>query len=366
MPACRGVLTAVQRDELGRMTRDRSVNAVLALRARLVLWWDEGHSAAQIAEWAKVTDKTARLWPVRYAESGIDGLRGIPHPGKPRTHDERVRSRILAVSRTSPPEHTGLSQWSSREMAKYLKRHENIDVSHVFVADLWREYGVKPHRQDTFKLSKDPHFAEKVADIVGLYLAPPAGAVVLCVDEKSGVQALDRTQPLLPMTFGKTEKRTHDYVRHGTINLFGALDVFTGEVVGECYPRRGSDEFLAFMKSVATKYVDRELHVVVDNLGTHFTPEVRHWLAEHPSITFHRTPVGASWLNQIEIWFGLITRQAIRRGTFSSVKQLVTTIKNYIANWNTDCKPFTWTADANTIIAKVRWVESEVRKLTGH
>ena len=239
-------------------------------------------------------------------------------------------------------------------------------MSHVFVADLWRDYGLRPHRQDTFKLSSDPRFAEKVADVVGLYLDPPAGAVVLCVDEKSGVQALDRTQPLLPMTFDKTEKRTHDYVRHGTVNLFGALDVATGEVTGECYPQRGAEEFLKFMKTVALKYGDRELHVVVDNLGTHFTPEVRAWLTNNPNITFHRTPTGASWINQIEIWFGLITRQAIRRGTFSSVKQLIATIKNYIDNWNSTCQPFVWTADANTILAKVRWIESEVRKLTGH
>jgi hypothetical protein len=204
-------------------------------------------------------------------------------------------------------------------MAKYLKRQEGIEVSHVFVADLWREHGLKPHRQDTFKLSKDPFFAEKVADIVGLYLAPPAAAVVLCVDEKSGVQALDRTQPLLPLTFDKTEKRTHYYVRHGTVTLFGALDVATGKVTGKCYPRRGSEEFLTFMKTVAAQYADREVHVVVGNLGTHFTLGVRDWLAANPNITFHRTPVEASWINQIEIWFGLITRQAIRRGTFSSV-----------------------------------------------
>jgi hypothetical protein len=160
-----------------------------------------------------------------------------------------------------------------------------------------------------------------------------------CVDEKSGVQALDRTQPLLPMTFDKTEKRTHDYVRHGTANLVGALEVATGEVTGECYPRRGSAEFLSFMKTVAAKYIDRELHVVVDSLGAHFTAEVRNWLADNPKITLHRTPVGASWMKKIEIWFGLITRQTIHRGAFSSVKQLVTMIKNYIANWNADCKP---------------------------
>jgi hypothetical protein len=176
--------------------------------------------------------------------------------------------------------------------------------------------------------------------------------VVLCVDEKSGVEALDRTQPLLPMTFNKTKKSTHDYVQHGTTNLFEALDVATGQVATQCYPRRGSGEFLAFIKTVAARYAGRELHVVIDNFATHFTPDVQAWLATNPNITVHRTAVGASWLNHIEVWLGIITHQAIRRGTFSSVRQLVSGIKNYTANWNADPKPFTWTADADTILSK--------------
>lgn len=291
-------LTDVQRDELRALAQSTTAGPMVAVRAWMVLWRSQGLSVDRIAELAGVSGPTVRTWLARYADSGLDGLHNIPRPGKPRQIPERVRSRILALTRQSPPARTGLSHWSSREMAKYLKRQEGIEVSHVFVADLWREHGLRPHRQDTFKLSKDPHFAEKVADIVGLYLEPPDGAVVLCVDEKSGVQALDRTQPLLPLTFDKTEKRTHDYVRHGTTNLFGALDVATGGIVGECYQHRGSEEFLRFMRTVAAAYAGRELHVVVDNLGTHFTPEVRSWLDDHPSITFHRTPIGASWLNQ--------------------------------------------------------------------
>ena len=307
-----------------------------------------------------------RTWLARYQRAGAEGLRNIPHPGKRRQVSAEVCSRIIAVTRGTPPARTGLSHWSSRELAKYLKQHEGIEVSHDFIAQLWREHGLKPHRVDTFKLSTDPEFAAKVADIVGLYLDPPSSAVVLCVDEKSGIQALDRTQPLLPMTFDKTEKRTHDYVRHGTVNLFAAFNVMTGDVTGECHPKRGSEEFLAFMRKVAEQYADREVHVVIDNLSTHFTPEVQAWLVDNPNITFHRTPVGASWLNQVETWFGLITRQAIRRGTFSSVKQLIKAITNYITNWNAACKPFAWTATADEILAKVKWVESEVRKLTGH
>jgi transposase len=359
-------LTDSQYEELRVLARDPRADSVVAGRARMVLWRHDGLSVDRIAELADVSGPTVRTWLARYQRSGVEGLRNTPHPGKPRQVSAEVRSRIMAVTRATPPAATGLSHWSSRELAKYLKQHEGIEVSHEFIAQLWREHGLKPHRLDTFKLSSDPQFAAKVADIVGLYLDPPSSAVVLCVDEKSGIQALDRTQPLLPMTFDKTEKRTHDYVRHGTVNLFAAFNVTTGDVTGECYPKRGSEEFLAFMTKVAAQYADREVHVVIDNLSTHFTPEVQAWLSDNENITFHRTPVGASWLNQVETWFGLITRQAIRRGTFSSVKQLIKTITNYITNWNVTCKPFAWTATADEILAKVKWVESEVRKLTGH
>lgn len=345
------------------MVGDRSVDAVVAGRARMVLWRDEGYSAEEVAALAGVSRPTVNIWLRRYREAGVAGLADRPRPGKPAEVPGQVRARILALTRTTPPEVTGLTHWSSREMAAYLARHENIRVSHNFIADLWRRNGLRPHRQGTFKLSRDPAFADKVVDVVGLYLDPPDGAIVLCVDEKTQVQALDRTQPLLPIDFDRTEKRTHDYVRHGTTNLFAALEVATGKVTARCFPKRRSPEFLAFMKQVAAAYPDRELHVVVDNLSTHTTDEVKAWLAEHPRITFHFTPTGSSWLNMIETWFGIITRQAIRRGTFTSVTRLTRAISDYVTAWNTNAKPFTWTATAEEILAKVRWVHTETRKL---
>ena len=236
-------------------------------------------------------------------------------------------------------------------------------MSWHYVAKLWRDNGLRPHRQGTFKLSRDPRFAEKVVDMVGLYLDPPAGAVVLSFDEKTQVQALDRTQPLLPVDFGLTEKRTHDYKRHGTTNLFAALDVGTGQVLADCYPRRTGAAFLAFLRKAVKPHAGKEIHVVLDNLSTHDTPEVNAWLTRNPNVTFHFTPVGSSWMNQIETWFGIITKQAIRRGTFTSVNALINRIRNYVEHWNTDAQPFVWTATADEILAKVRWVQTNVKKL---
>jgi transposase len=248
-------------------------------------------------------------------------------------------------------------------MAKYLKRAESISVSHNFIAQVWRDHDLQPHRQGTFKLSTDPDFEAKVLDVIGLYLDPPVGAVVLSVDEKTQVQALDRTQPVLPIDFAKTEKRTHDYVRHGTTNLFAALDTITGEVIGECYPRRRIQEFLKFMDAVVARYPDREIHVVLDNLSTHSGNDVDTWLTKHPEVTFHFTPTGSSWLNQVEIWFNIITRQSIRRGTFTSLRVLIKTIESYIENWNRGAKPFVWTATPGEIIARVRILHRDFRKL---
>jgi transposase len=248
-------------------------------------------------------------------------------------------------------------------MAAFITRTEGAYVSHHYVAKLWRDTGLKPHRQGTFKVSKDPAFAEKVADIVGLYLDPPVGAIVLSLDEKTQVQALDRTQPLLPIAFDATEKRTHDYVRHGTTNLLAALNVGTGEVFGECRPSRDGVTFLAFLKKAVEPHARKEVHVVLDNLSTHTTPEVRAWLEKNPNVQFHFTPVGSSWINQVETWFGIITRQAIRRGTFSSVKVLIKRIRDYIAHWNSNAEPFVWTATADEILAKVRLVQSNIKKL---
>jgi transposase len=335
----------------------------VAWRSQIVLWDDEGYSPAEIAQMAKTTKPTVYKWIKRYAEWGIAGLESRTSTGRPRSVSGEVRSRILALSRESPPASTGLTHWSSGEMAKYLKQHEGISVSHNFVSVLWREHGLQPHRQGTFKLSNDPDFAVKVADIVGLYLDPPDGAVVLSMDEKTQVQALDRTQPLLPMDFGKTEKRTHDYVRHGTTNLFAALNTATGEVIGRCFQRRRTVEFVKFLDDVVARYPDREIHVIMDNLSTHAGNEIDKWLKRHPRITFYYTPKGSSWMNQVETWFGIITRQAIRRGSFGSVRQLIRHIQNYITHWNEDAAPFTWTATAKEIIGKVQILERDFRKM---
>lgn len=356
-------LTVEQRRELRALLNSADVSAMVSTRARIVLWHAEHRQKQEIAALAAVSRPTVDLWLSRYAADGVAGLLDRPR-GAPREQvPGSVRARILAASRASPPAQTGLSHWSSREMAAFIKRTEGVYVSHHYVATLWRDNGIQPHRQGTFKLSKDPEFAEKVADIVGLYLEPPGGAVVLSIDEKTQVQALDRTQPLLPITFAATEKRTHDYVRNGTTNLFAALNIGTGEVVGECYPVRDGANFLAFLKKAVQPHVGKDIHVVLDNLSTHTTPDIQAWLERNPNVRFHFTPKGASWVNQIETWFGIITRQSIRRGTFTSVKVLIKQIRDYITHWNTNPEPFVWTATAEEILAKVRLVQASIKKL---
>ncbi len=349
--------------ELRAMLYSDVYDGSVAWRAQIVLWDDAGYSAAEIAEKAETSKPTVYKWLDRYAEQGIAGLESRKSTGRPRSISDEVRARIVALTRTTPPASTGLTHWSSSEMAKYLKRHEGVSVSHDFVAQLWREHGLQPHRQGTFKLSNDPDFAAKVADVVGLYLDPPTGAVVLSMDEKTQVQALDRTQPLLPLDFDKSEKRTHDYVRHGTTNLFAALNVGTGEVIGRCFDRRRTVEFVTFLNQVIRRYPHQEIHVIMDNLSTHAGDEIDQWQEKHPQVEFHYTPTGSSWMNQVEIWFGIITRQAIRRGTFQSVRQLIQHIDNYIAHWNEDAAPFTWTATADEIIAKVQILERDFQQL---
>jgi transposase len=359
-------LTAEHCAELRALTTSTEVSAAVGTRARIVLWHAEGRMKKDIAVLAGVSRPTVDLWLARYAADGAAGLLAA-RPGGPREQvPADVRSRVLALTRTTPPAQTGLSHWSTRTMADYITRTTTTPVSHHWVAGLWREHGLKPHRQGTFKLSKDPRFADKVADIVGLYLDPPGAAVVLSLDEKTQIQALDRTQPLLPIEFDASEQRTHDYVRHGTTNLFAALNVSTGEVVGDCVPARNGPAFLAFLKKAVAPHTDREIHVVLDNLSTHSTPEVKAWLAANPNVHFHFTPTGSSWLNQIETWFGVITRQAIRRGTFASVQVLIRTIRAYIASWNTNPRPFQWTATADEILAKVRLTQINIKKLVAN
>ena len=356
-------LTRDERAELRALVNSPDVPATVATRARIVLWRNEGRPKKEVAAVAGVSRPTVDLWLSRYAAQGVVGLLDRSHAAPREQVPARIRARVLALTRTSPPAETGWSHWSSREMARFITGTEGVSVSHHWVAALWREHHLKPHRQGTFKVSKDPRFAEKVADIVGLYLQPPGAAVVLSLDEKTQIQALDRTQPLLPIEFATTEKRTHDYVRHGTTNLFAALNVATGEVLGECRPSRDGVNFLAFLKKAVAPHRGKDVHVVLDNLSTHTTPEVVTWLATNPHVYFHFTPIGSSWINQIETWFGIITRQSIRRGTFSSVQVLIRQIRDYIAHWNTDPTPFAWTATADEILAKVQLVQTNIKKL---
>jgi len=349
--------------ELRALVNSRDVPATIATRARIVLWRAEGRRRNETAVLAGVSLPTVDRWLQRYADEGLAGLADLSHAAPREQVPGWVADRIVALTRVSPPTATGLSHWSTRELAGYLKRAEGVSVSWHYVAKVWQANGLKPHRSGTFKVSRDPAFADKVADVVGLYLAPPGGAVVLCIDEKKQIQALDRTQPLLPIDFDVTEKRTHDYRRHGTTNLFAALDTTTGQVIGSCYPRRTGADFLAFCKKAVKPHAGKDIHIVLDNLSTHDTPEVREWLSANPHVTFHFTPIGSSWLNQIETWFGIITRQAIRRGTFSSVNALIFTIRDYIAAWNADAAPFVWTATADEILAKVAWVQANIKKL---
>ena len=312
-------LLKADRAELVALVSSRDVSAAVATRARIVLWMAEGRRRVETAALAGVSLPTVDRWVDRYDLEGIAGLIDRSHAAPREQVPAWAASRILALSRQTPPESTGLSHWSSRLMAAYLKRSDGVLVSWHYVAELWRAHGLKPHRQGTFKVSRDPAFATKVADVVGLYLDPPGGAVVLSIDEKTQVQALDRTQPLLPVDFGVTEKRTHDYVRHGTTNLLAALNTGTGRITAECYPSRTGQDFLRFLRKAVRPHRGKDIHVILDNLSTHDTPQVRAWLERNPNVTFHFTPIGSSWLNQIEIWFGIITRQSIRRGTFTSV-----------------------------------------------
>ncbi len=340
-----------ERRELRRRLRAKGAPAREVERARIVLLAAEAVPGKQIAERVGCSEPTVVLWRSRFAERGLPGLDDAPRPGKPPVVSQDVRDRVLTLTLTEPPVELGITHWSSRLLADRL-RGEGTPLSHATVARIWRAFDIKPHRSGTFKFSTDPELEAKVRDIVALYLDPPEKAVVLCVDEKSQIQALDRTAPILPIRPGLPESRTSDYVRHGTTTLFAALEVATGKVVDACMPRHRHQEFLRFLKQVAKAYPRRQLHIVCDNYGSHKHPAVNAWLARNPRITLHFTPTSGSWLNLVEVFFGILTRQAIRRGTFDSVADLIDTISTYIEHWNDRCHPFTWTKDADTILAK--------------
>ena len=340
------------RAELERRVRDRGAPARVVERARIVLLSEQGLTGRQVAERVGCSEPTVVLWRRRFGQGGLSALDDRPRPGGPPTVlTDQVRDQILTATLTPPPAGLGVTHWSSRLLADWLRR-SGTTVSHDTISRLWRRFGIAPWRAETFKFSTDPQLEAKIRDVVGLYLDPPAKAVVLCIDEKSQVQALDRTAPILPMRPGLPEKRTHDYVRHGTTTLFAALEVATGKVTEACTTRHRHQEFLAFLKQVAAAYPRRELHVVVDNLSTHKHPAVRAWLARHPRVQLHFTPTSGSWLNLVEAFFSILTRQALRRGNFPTVTDLISAIERFIAAWNDRCRPFTWTKDPDTVIAK--------------
>ena len=327
------------------MVRSTVIRSGLSARARIVLLAAEGTPNVEIADLVGVSRPTVDRWRNRYAESGIRGLQDDPKSGRPRTAD---RNTILTATLTAPPKRLGVTHWSSRLLAEDLK------IAQSTVLRTWRHYRVQPWRSETFKFSTDPELVAKVTDVVGLYLAPPENAIVLCVDEKSQIQALDRTQKMLPMRTGSPEKHTHDYVRHGTSTLFAALDIATGKVTAATKPRHRRQEFLSFLKQVGKAHPEQDLHLVMDNYATHKTPEVKQWLAANPRIVVHFTPTSGSWMNLVEVWFGIIERQAIRRGTFTSVRDLNAKIRAFINGWNKRSRPFVWTKPAEEILAKAQ------------
>jgi transposase len=329
------------RATLSSWSRATSIRAGLVTRAKIVLAAADGEGTSAISRRLGVSRPTVLLWRNRFASAGLSGLADAERSGRPKTVDDAA---ILAATLDPPPERLAVTHWSTRLLAAEL------GIGDATVARAWRRYGVQPWRRETFKFSTDPELEAKVRDVVGLYLDPPEKAIVLCVDEKSQIQALDRTAPILPLRPGLPEKATHDYKRNGTTTLFAALEVATGRVTDACYDRHGKAEFLTFMKQVARAYPRRRLHVVLDNYHTHKHPEVQAWLARNPRITLHFTPTSGSWLNLVEVFFGIITRQAIRRGTFDSVKDLVTAISRFIDGWNDRCHPFSWTKTADEIL----------------
>jgi transposase len=344
------ILTADERETLVGYARRGKTAQALALRARIVLAAAEGATNKDIAARLGIACPTVGKWRSRFVFHRLGGLRDEPRSGAPRTlDDDRIERLVVRTLETTPSD---VTHWSVRSMAAAC------GISKSSVARVWKAFNLQPHRQETFKLSADPEFIAKVRDIVGLYMSLPERAVVLCVDEKSQIQALERTQPLLPMRPGVPERRTHDYVRHGTVSLFSALNARTGEVIGKCYARHRSDEFVDFLAHVDEAVRSRsepgvEVHLILDNYATHKTPRVKRWLQRHPEYRLHFTPTSSSWLNLVERFFSEITTRRIRRGSFASAMSLRRAIESYIEARNEDPKPFRWTKPADLIFRKV-------------
>ena len=340
------LLTSAEKEQLLSWSRSRTLPASLARRARIVLLAAEGLQNLEISQKVGLNRLDVGKWRRRFAANGLAGLYDQLKPGRPRTLSDEKIAELLKQTLQSKPK--GATHWSTRQLARHCQ------VSKSTVARVWSAFGLQPHRTKGFTLSGDPFFVEKVRDIVGLYLNPPCNAVVLCVDEKSQCQALERAQPVLPMGLGYTEGVTHGYVRHGTLTLFAALDVASGEVISQCSARHRHQDFLRFLNRIDESVpADLDIHIVMDNYCTHNQKKVKQWLASHQRYHVHFTPTYSSWLNQVERWFGLITQRAIRRGSFTSSRQLKQKIETFVRNYNKTAKPFQWVATADSIFKKL-------------
>lgn len=337
-------LTEDGRRDLEKLLRTPSTAAGLSRRARAVLLMADGVSGAEVARRCGYTTVQVSRIRRRVTQEGISGIYERPRSGRPPVISSRKRAQVVAITLRKPE--SGLSQWTTREVAR------RTGVSHTTVHRIWKAHDLKPHRLETFKFISDSRAEERIHDVVGLYLNPPTNAVVLSFDEKTQIQALERTQPLLPVRPGLSARQTHDYRRAGVTSLYAALEVASGKVIGKCRPNANGTEFLDFLKTLAARFRRKELHIVLDNSSTHTTPAVLRWLEENPRVKLHFTPKGASWLNLIEAWFGILTRKSIRRGSFRNVSALVRHIGQYIEHWNQNPTPFVWTKEPAHIIKK--------------
>jgi transposase len=339
-------LTAEERETLERWARRPKSAQALAQRARVVLACSQGKTNTVVSAELKRSRQAVGKWRRRFVAQRLDGLLDEPRPGAPRQITDAHVERVLTLTLESTPQNA--THWSTRSLAR------KCGMSQSAVSRIWRAFALQPHRAETFKLSRDPLFVEKVRDIVGLYLNPPDRALVLCVDEKAQIQALDRTQPLLPMRPGQVERRTHDYERHGTTSLFAALDLATGRVIGECHRRHRALEFRKFLDTVDEAVpANLDVHLILDNYGTHKTPSIGRWLVRHPRYHLHFTPTSASWINLVERWFATLTERQLRRGVHRSTRELEAALKHYLTQHNQEPKPFVWTKTADEILANV-------------
>jgi len=340
------LLTDDERRTLDQWARRPKTAQRLALRARIVLACAAGEPNRAVARALQISSNSVCKWRERFRVRRLEGVADEPRPGAPRKATDDVVVDVITRTLEGPPPQT--TQWTTRAMG------EVAGLSKATISRIWRTFGLQSHRLETFKLSADPQFVDKVRDIVGLYLNPPDHALVLCLDEKSQVQALDRTRPLLPMRPGIPARQTHDYIRHGTTSLFAALNVATGQIIGQCHRRHRHQEFLKFLQRLDDQLPPRgDVHIIMDNYGTHKVPKVMRWFVRHPRYHLHFTPTSASWLNQVERFFAKITTQRIRRGTFENVTALEAAIESYLSHHNEHCKPFAWTATADAILDKV-------------